>query len=112
MTDVTATIAEPDASVVKVATPTPDGGTIEATTVKSNRSWFGALFASGDMSADSLIVSMIFSTIAYWFLMTWMIVKDHPLDPLSIGGGFAAMMAAFAGGKAARDWRRGADGSS
>jgi len=103
--------AAPDASTVTVVQPLPDGGTAEVKSVTSNRSWFGALFASGDMSVDSLIVCMFFSVVAYWFLCGYEIVVNHTqLDPLVLGGGFAAMLAAFAGGKTARDWRRGPDG--
>lgn len=81
-----------------------DGISVKATTVSSDRSFFGALFASGDMSVDSIIVMMAASVVAFWLIVGYQVVAGKETSsPLALGGGFAAMLAAFAGGKTARD---------
>ncbi len=68
------------------------------------RSWIGSLFASGDRNADSLIVALAVSIVAFWILCGYQIVQGREISsPLALGTGVATILAAFAGGKTIRD---------
>lgn len=94
-----------EAATVKTVTDDGAGNRTVVTASGSNRSWLGSLFASGDMSVDSLIVALGVSICAYWFLCGYMIIVEHSKEfgPLVLGGGCATILGAFAGGKTVRD---------
>lgn len=94
----------PDQAKAVVRTDDGAGNSSEVVTIASNRSWIGSLFASGDMSVDSMIVCMIFATVSFFVLMAWQIYNARLIvGPGELGGGYAAMMVAFGGVKTARD---------